>query len=566
MVALAGLKFDHYWVFSEVESALKEFAASYPNLCTIESAGKSGEGRDIWAVTITDRSAGCPPGEKPAFYFDGNHHAGEVTGSMILVYTVKHLLESFGKDERVTRILQRYTVYAIPRVSPDGAEVYLTTPETLRSVPRFYPHPHPDEKEGLHPADIDGDGEILLMRVMDPAGEWKPSSKDPRALARRQPDEECGTFYRIYTEGLIRDYDDGEVRTAPVKWGLDLNRNYPYSWAPDTRQPGSGEFPLSEPETRAVAEFVVKHPNIVLAFTYHTTGGVILRVPGSHPAARSPQRDIQALIAIGEMGTEETGYPCVPCFEDFMGANAESFSTGAFDDWLYEHKGILSYTVETWNQAQRAGVQQWPRRPKSPKEQDEDFLKMLAWNDRELGGKGWESWRPFDHPQLGPVEIGGWHSKFVAQNAPFLFLEGECHKNMRFSLRAMACLPRLEMGKVAAKKLGEGVYEVSALVKNIGYLPTFGSYQAQVVNKGEPLEAEVRGDGIQVTGKNKKPIGHLEGRSGSAGGFAMGYGRGGAGIRETKVAWVVKATKGTVLSIRVSGPRAGVVKAEVAVE
>ena len=141
-------KFDHYWLFSEVESALKEWAAAYPHLCTLESAGKSGEGRDIWAVTMTNGATG-PASSKPAFYFDGNHHAGEVTGSMISMYTIKFLLENYGKDDRVTRILDRSAVYAIPRISPDGAEVYLTTPDTLRSVPRFYPYPNPEEREGL---------------------------------------------------------------------------------------------------------------------------------------------------------------------------------------------------------------------------------------------------------------------------------------------------------------------------------------------------------------------------------------------------------------------------------
>jgi murein tripeptide amidase MpaA len=125
---------------------------------------------------MTNTATGCAA-SKPAFYFDGNHHAGEVTGSMISMYTIKYLLENFGKDDRVTRILDRYAVYAIPRISPDGAEVYLTTPDTLRSVPRFYPYPNPEEKEGLYPADIDGDGENLLMRVKDPAGEWKVSPR-----------------------------------------------------------------------------------------------------------------------------------------------------------------------------------------------------------------------------------------------------------------------------------------------------------------------------------------------------------------------------------------------------
>ena len=160
----------------------------------------------------------------------------------------------------------------------------------------------------------------------------------------------------------------------------------------------------------------MNHPNISLALTYHTTGGVILRVPGAHSSKESPRQDIQAMIAIGEMGAEETGYPCVPCFEEFYGGG-EGYSRGAFDDWLFDHRGILAYTVETWNLAQRSGIHQFPTREKSVQEQEEDYLKMLAWNDRELAGKGFENWRPFDHPQLGEVEIGGWYVKYVIQNA-----------------------------------------------------------------------------------------------------------------------------------------------------
>ncbi len=555
------MRFDHYYEFSELENCLKELAQAYPDLAQLSSVGKSPEGRDIWAMTITQASSGDHH-QKPAFYIDGNHHAGEVTGSMICLYTVKHLLEQYGKDPRVTKLLDRFVFYVIPRVSPDGAEVYLTTPETLRSAPRYYPFPDPEEKEGLYPADIDGDGHILLMRVKDEAGEWKVSHKDPRALVRRAPDDEEGTFYRVYTEGLIRDYQGGEIKQAPGKWGLDFNRNFPYGWAPDTRQPGAGEFPLSEPETRAIAEFIVKRPNIVLTFTYHTTGGVLLRVPGAHVASKSPAKDIQALIAIGDMGVEETGYPCIPCFEDFMGGG-DNFSTGAFDDWLYEHRGILGYTVETWNMAQRSGVGQWPRREKSLAEQDEDLFRLLSWNDRELGGRGFCQWRPFEHPQLGQVEIGGWYTKFVVQNAPPSYLEAECHKNMMFSLRAAAALPRLTLENVAAAELGPGVYEVSALVKNLGYLPTQGSYQAQRVNKARPLDVRVYGQGVSVVGKAKKEIQNLEGRSGASGSFGMGYFRGASDPREVKVSFVVKAQKGASVTVEVSSQRAGCVSANI---
>jgi murein tripeptide amidase MpaA len=555
------MKFDHYYVFSEMESHLKNLAGQYPQLAQLSSIGKSPEGRDLWAVTITDTETG-EHYKKPAFYIDGNHHAGEVTGCMIAMYTIKYLLEQYGKDPRVTKLLKRYTFYIIPRVSPDGAEVYLTTPETLRSVPRFYPYPDPEEKEGLYPADIDGDGHILLMRIRDASGEWKVSPKDPRALVRRAPDEEDGVFYRVYTEGFIRDYQGGEIKVAPTKWGLDLNRNYPYGWAPDTRQPGAGEFPLSEPETRAVAEFIVGHPNIVLAFTYHTTGGVLLRVPGAHAASQSPQKDIQALIEIGEMGVQETGYPCIPCFEDFMGGG-DNYSTGAFDDWLYEHRGILGYTVETWNMAQRAGINMWPRRQKSHSEQTEEFLRLLEWNDRELGGRGFCNWRPFNHPQLGEVEIGGWYSKFVVQNAPPSFLEAECHKNMVFSLRAALTLPRLEIHKPSAREVGDGVYEVSGVIKNVGYLPTHGSCQALKAKKVQALTVTVSGEGVEVIGKSKIEVDNLEGRSGSSGAFWMGYFRGTPDLREARVSFVVKASRDTVVTMAVSGERAGTAEVQI---
>lgn len=556
---LSEFRFDHYYTYDELVEFLKSASQEHPRLTMLESIGKSGEGRDIYAFTITDKDSGEAK-SKPAIYIDGNFHAGEVTGSMINLYAIKHILANYGTDEKITKLLKENTLYVIPRVSPDGAEVYLTTPETLRSVPRPYPFPDPDELEGLYPADIDGDGHILTMRVKDDTGEWKVSDQDPRAMVRRAPDEFDGTFYRVYTEGYIRKYDGAEVKQAPPKWGLDFNRNFPFGWVPEVVQSGAGEFPLSEPETRAVAEFVVNHPNISLALTYHTTGGVILRVPGAHPNTQSPRHDIQAMIAIGEMGTEETGYPCVPCYEQYYGGG-EGYSKGAYDDWLFDHRGILAYTVETWNLSQRAEIHQFPPKEKSPKEQQEDYLKMLMWNDKELGGKGFENWRPFDHPQLGRVEIGGWYSKYVVQNAPPSFLEAECHKNTMFIVRAAATLPKLEISSVYCKTVGEGVYEVGAFVRNKGFLPTCGSHRARDLKKARPLTAEIKETtgGLvkpEVIGEAKKELDHLDGRSGSTSEFSL-WTRSTESNRVAKVTWVVKAEKGSEVRIRVGNEKAG---------
>src|SRR5438445_673892 len=112
------------------------------------------------------------------------------------------------------------------------------------------------------------------MRLKDPNGAWKCSDQDARIMRRREIDEEDGTYYHLLTEGLIRNYDGITVPVAPPRQGLDINRNYPFEWAPEGTQRGAGPYPISEPETRAQAEFWRTHPNISGFLTYHTRNWV----------------------------------------------------------------------------------------------------------------------------------------------------------------------------------------------------------------------------------------------------------------------------------------------------
>ena len=172
-------------------------------------------------------------------------HAGEVTGCAVALHTLHHLLTEYGKEASVTGLLDSHTLYILPRVNPDGAEKYLTTPYTLRSSVRPYPDAEPDE--GLTPEDLDGDGRILQMRVPDAKGEWKVSAQDARLMLKRAPGDAGGQYYRLYTEGRLHDYLRGPVKVAKPLEGLDINRNYPGNWSATQR--GGGPYPLSEPET-----------------------------------------------------------------------------------------------------------------------------------------------------------------------------------------------------------------------------------------------------------------------------------------------------------------------------
>ena len=244
---------EKFLLYEELKDLLYEYQADYPTLCRVEVIGESYEGRDLLAVTVTNFEASS--GEfKPALYLEGNMHAGEVTSSMVCLYVLAFLLNNAHRLD-IKRLLDSYTIYINPRVAPDGAEKYLTTPYTLRSSVRPYPNKEIDS--GLVPEDIDDNGLILQMRVKDAEGNWRISALDPRLMVQRKPDDEGTEFYNVYPEGLIRAYDGGKVTLAKPLWGLDFNRNYPANWAPEHLQKGAGPYPLSEPETRADRKSVV---------------------------------------------------------------------------------------------------------------------------------------------------------------------------------------------------------------------------------------------------------------------------------------------------------------------
>jgi len=119
-----------YYKYDELVEQMNQWHKDYPQLTKLYSIGKSYEGRDMWLIELTNKESGKSE-DKPGYYIDGNFHAGEVTGCATAMYTANHLLENYGKEDEITFILDNFVVYVLPRVSVDGAEMYLTTAMTL---------------------------------------------------------------------------------------------------------------------------------------------------------------------------------------------------------------------------------------------------------------------------------------------------------------------------------------------------------------------------------------------------------------------------------------------------
>jgi murein tripeptide amidase MpaA len=553
--------FDEYLRYEDLTRALRDLADEHPALMRVESVGRSGEGREIWLAELTNSETGPAP-EKPAFWVDGNTHAGEVTGSMAALYLIEYLLENHGHDHLVTRLLDEQAFYVLPRISPDGAERYLTTPHTLRSNPRPWPDPQPEP--GLQPDDVDGDGHILQMRVEDTNGEWRVSSGDERLMVPRAPDEaEPGaTYYRLYKEGVFEDYDGFERKIAQPFHGLDMNRQYPYRWREDADQRGAGPYPLSEPESRAHVDALLARKNVFSVHTYHTFCGAILRPYSDRDDSEMTDQDLAVYKAIGDRGTDLTGYPNISVYHDFR-YEEKKFITGAFDDWAYDYYGVFAFTIEFWSLPAAADVEVKEFIPFFRDPPEEASLAMLAWNDRELDGEGFSPWKPVKHPQLGPVEVGGWKTKFTYQNPPRRFLKAECEKLARFALAHASTAPRLG-ADLQAEQLSPGVRRVELRVENTGYLPTNVTRLAADKKLVKPVKATLKlPDGASlVSGDPETDLGHLAGRSALVGGGWKGpaFFQGLPSENAARCVWIVRGDGPVEVEVR--SEKAGTVRVE----
>jgi len=159
-------------------------------------------------------------------------------------------------------------------------------------------------------------------------------------------------------------------------------------------------------------------------------------------------------------------------------------------------------------------------------------------------------WTPFEHPQLGPVELGGWKRLFMFRNPPAHHLPDMCHKNMMFTLKHALTAPRLNIREVEVTKVTDDLYKIEAIIENLGYLPTYVTRRAIDAKVVTPVIAELAlDDRVElVAGKLQQDLDHLSGRSERG----MKYSRFVDWHKASKKAeWVVRVKGGSAAEVTV---------------
>ena len=485
------LRFDHYYDGPALERALKQLHAAWPGLTRLESIGKSEEGRTIWALTITNAKTGADT-EKPGIYVDGAIHGNEIQASEVCLYLAWTLLSQYETNAKLRALVDQNSFYLVPTVNVDSRARYFSDSSGL-PVGRTARVPYDDDRDGLvdedGPADLDGDGEILQMRVADPFGAYRSHPEDARVLIPAKPGQP-GQWRLLGSEGLDDD-GDGRLNEDPPGY-LDMNRNFGFGWQPRYVQNGSGDFPLSANPTRAVAGFVLGKPNIVFQVAFHNWGGLFIRGPGSKQAGPYAPADVKVYDYLGREGEK-----IIPGYRYIVGYSDMYTTHGDFDEWMYSNLGIFGFTGELYMSSQMRFSKPDPKKDKAEKGSwDVDPLEKQKFGDVLGLGQLYTDWKAFDHPQFGKVEIGGWKRFSTRMPAPFQLPE-LVHRNAALVMFIAEQAPQVELSLVKVEDLGGGLKRVRVRLGNKHAIPSL-STKAVRHNLVRRDLVRIEGRGIQV--------------------------------------------------------------------
>lgn len=314
--------------------ALTEIAAD--ERATMTSIGSSLGGQPLHLLTVS----GSPtPEQQPALLIVAGLDAQYLVSTETATRIAQLLIE--GHPD----LLERMTVYIVPRANPDGAarnmrQLTMGHEGNARLVDQDRDRMIDEDQ----PDDLNGDRVITMMRRLEPTLDDTPSyladPDDPRLNIEPDKSKNQLAVFSLYPEGIDND-SDGQINEDGFG-AVDLNRNFMHLWP--EHDPHAGRYPLSEPEAQALADFVFAHDNIVAAITIGKHDNLINQ-PDSKAkdiTGRAPKGidagDSDLYKSVGEWFKEAAG----------MSRAEKADAAGSFHAWLYAQRGLPSFAVNPW--------------------------------------------------------------------------------------------------------------------------------------------------------------------------------------------------------------------------
>ncbi|MBC03262.1 MAG: hypothetical protein CMJ34_08175 [Phycisphaerae bacterium] len=467
----------------------------------LERYGTSREGRPLQAIILASDPERAH--ERPTLLVVGGLDALHPAGTEYSVRMAERILADHAG------ILEDVTVVLMPRANPDGIAALMDGINDgrrggLRSVDA--------DRDGLldedQPRDLDGDGVITMMRLADPPLAHPPphvaDPGEPRMM--RTPDVAAGerATHAMFVEGIDVDGDGmiGEDGRDDVR----IDRNFMHLFV--EHDTDSGPYQLSEPESLALAEWVLERPRIFGAVVFGPHDWIVTLPDAS-------KKDVTGRTPIGIDGGDKRQYERLSeLWKEHAGQvrSTDEDDRGGLHAWLYAHRGIPTVATTGWGRPdptpqEDGSSREAPEDPDAterPKPRDAEGAAWLAWSDADRDGTGFVEWREFDHPQLGRIEIGGPVPGFD-RNPPAAMLDELAAGHASFLAAMSAMRPRVVVEGPEVEWLGGGVARIRMALRNDGEMPlrtamarTNRAIRPLVVRPRVPVERILQGSSFEL--------------------------------------------------------------------
>lgn len=510
-------EFTKYHTYDELTGALRSMVNDNRNIASLESIGKTLEGRDIWMVEIANRN-GVPVEERPAQFIGANFEGDHLIGSEIALYIVDYLLRNYNSNPEVKEKIDNNVFYIAPRINPDAAEMMFADVKTGRKTNT---KPYDGDNDGRMdedgPEDLNEDGFITVMRVMDPDGDYLIDPDEPRLMNRADSRSGEIGMYTLYWEGVDND-KDGFINEDPPG-GIDINRNFQHEYP--YYQSDAGWHMLSELESRAVMDWIIAHRNVAIVLTLGESDNLIIAPDSRGQLSSEKEVDLFAFADAGNASAGRVGMfaaggggsrgtrtggmrqqvtqptetrrpagrqPATTIttsdndyfrdistkYLELTGINQQPMvrnPEGAFFQYGYYQYGVASFSTPGWGiTGAPAGPSRRLGAPGGQTAQISVDRQLLRWMDNE-GIDGFVSWTKYNHTDLGEVEIGGF-KPYAVTNPPAARIAGLGASHAEFAVYLSSLYAKVKIAETEVTDHGGGIFRIKAVVENVGILPT----------------------------------------------------------------------------------------------
>jgi len=490
-----------YSNFNQQTSRINALSKSYPQLVKVRSLTRTTGNKDIWQITIGTGNTES----KPAIVVVGGVEGNYLISTELAIGFAENLLQGSNTDS-IQALLNKTTFYIFPNMSPDAMEQYFASLQYERQSNATNTDDDRDGKlneDGFD--DLDGNGKITMMRVESPVGDYKIHPDDPRVLIKADLNKGEKGKYLLFTEGTDNDKDNSFNEDG--EGGVWFNKNFTYK-VPSFSQ-GSGEFAVSENESRALLDYLFEQFNVYAVVSFGSNNNL------STPFVYNAQAALQPIVAGWQQADVKVDSMVADLYNksvNMKDAPKTNPAGGDFLSWAYYHYGRYSFSTPGW----------WvPKtKPDSTKGEkaftaDDATANYLRWANQQGITNTFTEWKIIQHPDFPnqKVEVGG-IDPFVTINPPYKLVPDLVKKHTAFLVKLAGYQPELDIVNIKTEKPASGLTRITLDIINKGALASHSklgerSYWVKRIN----VKVNTGGNQSVISGKKIQTLNSLEGYS-----------------------------------------------------